>query len=258
MYRDVKHCRLSLDEIRQLIESESKYSPNAKRIFLADGDVMQRPYEDLKAILEMLNNHFPRLARVNVYANGSSIEAKSEEELRALRALKLQTLYMGLESGDEEILKQCCKGETAEKMIAAGIKAQQCGLKMSVMILLGLGGPDQTADHARLTAEALTRMQPRLVSALRAIPVKGTEMHDDVAKGRFTLLTEYQAVQELRDIIDAVELTRSVFRANHSSNIIPLEGRFPQDKTRLLAEIDSLLASDTLDKQSPGAMPMWL
>ena len=88
MYRDVKHCRLSLDEIRQLIESESKYSPNAKRIFLADGDVMQRPYEDLKAILEMLNNHFPRLARVNTYANGSSIEAKSEEELRASRGLR--------------------------------------------------------------------------------------------------------------------------------------------------------------------------
>ena len=258
MYRAVPYSPLPIQDVRQLIEDEARSTPNTTRIFLADGDVMQRPFDDLQTILMMLNEHFPRLARVNLYANGSSINAKSETELRALRALKLQTLYMGLESGEENILKQCRKGETAEKMIEAGVKAQTCGLKMSVMILLGLGGVDLTAAHAKHTALALTRMQPRLVSALRVIPVEGTELHDDVTNSRFTLLTEHQAVQELRDIIEQSELTRSVFRANHSSNIIPLEGRLPQDKPRLLEEIDSLLSSDTLDQQSPGAMPLWL
>ncbi len=258
MYRDVKYQRLSLDEVTSLIDKEARHFPDASRIFLADGDVMLRSFGDLQAILQMLNDRFPRLARVNVYANGSSIITKSDEELAALRALKLQTLYMGLESGDEDILEQCCKGETASKMIDAGIKAQAAGLRMSVMILLGLGGTNRTTAHATHTAEALTAMQPRLVSALRVIPVKGTELYADVKSRTFGQLTEYQTVQELREIIEKVELKRAVFRANHSSNIIPLEGRFPQDQSRLLAEIDSLLASDTLDRLSPGAMPMWL
>ena len=258
MYRGVSYRHLPLAEVEQLITAEARHYPDAKRIFLADGDVMQRPFSELESILQLLNEHFPRLARVNTYANGSSINAKSDAELSALRAMKLQTLYMGLESGDEEIHTQCRKGETAEKMIAAGIKAQNAGLRMSVMILLGLGGNDRAKEHAASTATSLTAMQPRLVSALRVIPIEGTELYDDVNSGRFTQLTEYQTVQELRDIIDRLELNRAVFRANHSSNIIPLEGRFPQDKTRLLAEIDSLLASDTLDTQSPGAMPMWL
>lgn len=258
MYRDVKYQRLSLEEVQALIRNEARYFPDASRIFLADGDVMLRSFEDLQAILQMLNNQFPRLARVNVYANGSSIDSKTDDQLLALRSLKLQTLYMGLESGDEEILKQCRKGETACRMIDAGIKAQKAGLRMSVMILLGLGGADRTAEHARHTADALTRMQPRLVSALRVIPVKGTELCEDVKCGRFHQLTEYQTVQELKAIIEAANLNRAVFRANHSSNIIPLEGRLPQDKARLLAALDDLLASRALDTQSPGPMPMWL
>ena len=163
-----------------------------------------------------------------------------------------------LESGDEDVLKQCRKGETAAQMVAAGVAAQAAGLRMSVMVLLGLGGAAHTREHAAHTADALNRMQPRLLSALRVIPVAGTELHDAMVAGQFVPLTEHAAVRELRDILGALDLTSTVFRANHSSNVVPLEGRLPRDKPRLLEEMDVMLAGNTLDRTSPGPLPLWL
>ena len=248
MYRGLPYRRLPIGEFRALMLREARDCPDARRIFLADGDVMRRPFDELQAILTMLNERFPRLARVGLYANGSSIAAKTEEQLRSLRSLKLHTLYMGLESGDEEVLKRCRKGETAPQMVDAGMRAQAAGLRMSVMVLIGLGGADRRREHVAHTAEAINRMQPRLLSALRAIPIAGTELHDDAVSGRFRQLTEYEAVRELRDLIDRLVLKSTVFRANHSSNVVPLEGRLPRDKDRLLDEMDALLASDWGEK----------
>jgi len=143
-------------------------------------------------------------------------------------------------------------------MIQAAQLAQSAGLKISVMILLGLGGREHSLRHAQATAMALNRMQPRLLSALRVVPVPGTRLFEWVEQGQFHLPTEYEIVQELRELIAGLSLNATVFRANHSSNIIPLEGRFPQDQNRLLAELDQLLSNGTLDTQSPGPLPLWL
>lgn len=258
MYKQVKFERRTIDQCLAMISTESRRYPSEQRIFLADGDVMSRPFEELQAILLMLNEQFPQLARVSVYANGSSIAAKTESELCELRKLKLHTLYMGLESGDEEILKHCLKNESAEAMVSAGMAAQKAGLRISVMVLLGLGGAKLSVRHAEATASALNRMQPRLLSALRVVPVPGTALYREAAAGTFLQVTEWGAVNELRNLISRLELSSTVFRANHASNVIPLEGRLPRDKERLLAGLDSLLKSDELDRTSPGAMPLWL
>jgi radical SAM superfamily enzyme YgiQ (UPF0313 family) len=258
MYRDVPYRRGSMDEIRQMLRREARRGAEIRRVFLADGDVMRRPFDDLQAILVLLNEHLPRLARVSLYANGSSVAAKSDHELRALRNLKLHTLYLGLESGDEEILKECRKGETAAAMIEAGRRAQAAGLRMSVMVLLGLGGATRSREHARHTAEALNRMQPRLLSALRVIPVPGTELSAEAKAGRFQMLSEQDVVRELREMVQGLELHGTVFRANHASNIVPVEARLPRDRERLLAELDALLASGRLDAEAPGPLPLWL
>ena len=258
MYKGVKYRIYDQSEVARAFSAARAARPDASRIFLADGDVMALPFAILRGMLEELGRLFPDLARVSLYANGSSIAAKTDDELRTLAALKLQTLYMGIESGDEQILAAMDKRETAGEMVHAAVRAQACGLRMSVMVLIGLGGRENSARHAAATASALTQMQPRLLSALRVIPIPGTPLWHTVARGTFGELTEWEAVAELRAMIAHMDMQRTVFRANHASNVVPVEARFPKDKDRVLAELDALLASDKLDKNSPGPAPLFL
>ena len=275
MYKGVKHNFQGLEKAEQEISKARKSWPAARRIFLADGDVMHLDFQTLEKMLISLNEKFSRLARIGVYANGASILAKSDAELRRLKELKLNTLYMGLESGDEQTLKEMNKQESAENMIEAGQRAQAAGLRMSVMVLIGLAGKERSLEHARETADVLNEMQPRLLSALRLVTVPGTPLYDgrDGSPSRpsidneqdqrparrsgptFKMVTEFEAVTETREMISHLELESTVFRADHSSNIVPLEARFPKDKERLLNQLDALLASGQLDETSPGPLP---
>ena len=272
MYKGVPYKFHGLEKAEKEFAQAAKRWPDARRIFLADGDVMNLDFQTLETLLVSLNEKFRHLARVSIYANGASILAKSDDELRRLKELKLHTLYMGLESGDSETLKAVNKRETAEEMIEAGQRAQAADLRMSVMVLIGLAGKSRSGQHAQATAKVLNRMQPRLLSALRLVTVPGTPLHDAKFVGRvsppggntpvedsgptvFKMITEYDAVAELRELVQGLELEQTVFRADHSSNIVPLEGRFPKDKERLVSQLDALLASGQLDNQSPGRLP---
>lgn len=258
MYKEVKFQRRAMDEVMRLIESETRQAGMVRRVFLADGDVMSRPYDELRAILEKLGEALPLLARVNIYATGRAIAAKNDTELAALRTLKLHTLYMGLESGHEETLRQVKKGESAASMVNAAIRAQNCGLRMSVMVLLGLGGAERSGQHIEATATALNRMSPRLLSVLRVVPVPGTELAAAVEKGDFKEVSELAAMLELQQLVKGLELPNTIFRANHSSNVVPLEARLSRGKAELLAEIDYILKHANLDAVLPGPRPFWL
>ena len=166
MYKGVKYVFQGLEKAEREFSNAWKNWPDVRRIFLADGDVMHLDFQTLETMLRALNEKFKHLARVSVYANGSSILAKTDDELRRLKELKLHTLYMGLESGDNETLRAVNKRESAEEMIEAGLRAQAAGLRMSVMVLIGLAGELRSGLHAQATAAALNKMQPRLLSAL--------------------------------------------------------------------------------------------
>jgi radical SAM superfamily enzyme YgiQ (UPF0313 family) len=251
MYKGVPYKFHGLEKAEREFSKAWKQRPDARRIFLADGDVMHLDFQMLEKMLVSLNEKFKNLARVSVYANGVSILAKTDEELRRLKELKLHTLYMGLESGDNQTLREVNKRESAEEMIEAGCRAQAAGLRMSVMILIGLAGGDRSLEHARNTTKVVNQMQPRLLSALRLVTTPNTPLY----KSGFKMITEHAAVVELHEMIQGLELEQTVFRADHSSNIIPLEARFPKDKTRLLNQLDVLLASGQLDTKSPGRLP---
>lgn len=258
MYRGAPYRARPVAEVSAEIRSAARRWPGMRRVFLADGDALHLGFERLTSVLTELAAAFPDLARVNSYANGSTILAMGRERLASLRARKLDTLYMGLESGDEATLRRMGKAERVEEMVEAGKLARACGLKMSVMILLGLAGPEGSPAHARATAAALNRMQPRILSALRVIPVPGTPLVRWEAEGSFRMLTEREAVRELRDLVAALELNGTVFRANHASNVLPVEARFPRDRDALLASLDALLASDRLEASRPAPRPPWL
>jgi radical SAM superfamily enzyme YgiQ (UPF0313 family) len=258
MYKGVPYAARPWPEVRAELERAARRLRQTRRVFLADGDVMHLPFPALQEMLIDLGTLFPALARVNLYANGRSILAKSDAELCELRSLKMQTLYLGLESGDDAVLRRQGKTETVDDMVLAVQRAQAQGLRLSVMVLLGLGGRAGSRRHAEATAAAVNRMQPRLLSALRVVPVPGTGLHRLVEQGRFDELTEYDTVVELRSLISDLQLDGTIFRANHVSNAWPLEARFPKDKEEALRTLRHVLDANTLDRTSPGPMPFSL
>lgn len=241
-YPDKKFRVRPLDQILEDIALAHRHIPHTRRVFLCDGDAMLLPTNHLLKILEALNMAFPDLQRVGIYTNARDILKKTDAELSELNSHKLTIGYLGLESGNDEILKQIKKGATAADMIEAVRKAQKNGIKISVIGLIGLGGRELSREHAIDTARAVNRMNPRYFSLLTLMLVPGTPLADDYEKGRFHLPEAEDMVREIRLVVENMDSPQTIFRANHASNYAPLAGTFNKDKKRLLQEIDDYLS----------------
>jgi radical SAM superfamily enzyme YgiQ (UPF0313 family) len=238
-YMDKRFSIRDIAEVMEDIEAASKAYPDTRRVFLCDGNALILPTDKLLDILGALDSAFPQLGRVGIYANARDILRKDPEDLNILREKRLGIIYLGLESGSDEVLKDVNKGETAARMTEAVRMAENCGIKTSVIILLGLGGKKKSKLHAVESGRVASRMNPRFLSCLTLMLVPGTPLFEQHERGEFELLTPREMLQELELIVENLELEGTVFRANHASNYLPLKGRFPADKERLLAEIRS-------------------
>ncbi|HBE77443.1 MAG TPA: radical SAM protein [Firmicutes bacterium] len=229
-------------EIIQDIEVGVHYDPAQRRVFLMDGDALVIPNQRLIPILKKLNNAFPRLTRIASYANGYNIGRRSMEELAELATHKLKLIYIGLESGNQQILEDCRKGSSVSEMIEAAEKAASAGIKISVMVLLGLGGQKNSVAHVQDTIRALNRIQPRYLSFLSLMLIPGTPLYRSAQKGDFKELNPSELLIEERSIIAGLTMNGTVFRSDHASNYLALEGRLPADKTKLLTIIDAAIS----------------
>lgn len=241
-----------LKEVEADIRTVLPYARDSRRIFLADGNALCIPTEDLLKILKLLDDHFPSLERVGIYGGPNDIAEKSVEELRALKEAGLGIVYLGLESGSEKVLKMVRKGVGPKKMIEAGRKVRAAGLALSAIIIQGLGGRALSDEHARETAKVLNQMDPEYVGALTLIVCEGTQMEKDVAQGKVELLSPKDHLKELRFLVEGLDLTNCIFRANHPSNYITFRVALPKEKKSLLAEIDR-----ALDLDEDGLRPEW-
>jgi radical SAM superfamily enzyme YgiQ (UPF0313 family) len=239
MYRHKTFAARPLEQVLEDVEAAGRRFPDTRRVFLLDGDAMTLSTARLVPILEALGRAFPALQRVGSYVNAVSVLRKSDDELRRLRDLRLGIGYLGLETGDAVTAERIVKGATIEEQVEAVRRAQAAGIKMSVMVLLGMGGRQRSRVHAEETARALTAMDPRYVSCLCVTPVPGTPLHDEVARGAFEPVTPEETLDELRTIVERTELSGAVFRSNHASNYLPIGGRLPADRERLLEAIDA-------------------
>jgi len=203
-------------------------------------------------ILAGIKEHLPWVRRVGAYANAKSIKMKTPEELIELRSNGLGILYLGVESGDEETLKNIRKGSRAQNLIAMGRKVKEAGIKLSVTVLLGIAGAERSLKHARATGKLLTAMDPNYVGALTVMLVPGTPLHEDYQRGMFQLPDERGMLLELREMINHTDLTRGLFFSNHASNYLPVRARLPKGKQAALDLIDSALRGDT------GLRPEWM
>jgi len=214
---------------------------DGRRVFLQDGDALVYPFLTLLEALDYLNDRFPELERIAVYATAQDILRRSVDELRQLGERKLTILYTGLESGDDAILESVGKNSTAAEMIEAAKKVKEAGLALSVMVILGLGGVELSERHALATAGVLSKMDPEFGAALTLTVVPGTPLHGMIERGEFQPISPFQSLQELRTIIANVELTDCFFSSMHASNYLTVRGTLPEDKTRMLAQIDRVI-----------------
>lgn len=235
------------DEVLGEIRATARYNPGVRRVFLCDGDAMCLDAAELLPILDSLNDSFPRLERVGVYANARDILAKTPEELRLLSERKLTLGYLGLESGNDEILRLMRKGSTADEMAEAVLRAQACGIDISVIVLLGLGSYELSRAHAADSGAVASRMNPRYLSALTLMLIPKTALYQRHLKGKFDVMDPRSILQELRWFLQDVDVPGPcVFRTNHASNYLPIAGNLPEDKDRMLAVIDRGLSDPTM------------
>jgi len=213
-----------------------------RRIFLCDGDGVIVPQKRLLNILQEIERQLPWVTRVGAYANCKSLKMKTLDELKALKAHGLGILYMGLETGDDVTLKNINKGAASEEMIQMGKKARAAGIKLSITVILGIAGKSRSNIHARETGRVLTAIDPEYVGALTLMLIPGTPLYQDYRDGEFILLEPDDMLKELKNMIEATELSKGLFHANHASNYLPIKARLPKDKAKTLHLIDNALA----------------
>ncbi|MBU0733262.1 MAG: radical SAM protein [Proteobacteria bacterium] len=230
----------------------SKYMKRQDRVFLMDGDALIIPQKRLMWILDRIREHLPWVRRVGAYANAKSIRMKTAQELIDLKKNGLGILYLGVETGDEDLLKKIRKGSSPQHLINMGRKAREAGIKLSVTVLLGIAGREKSIEHARATGELLSGMDPNYVGALTVMLIPGTQLHDEFRNGTFEVPTERELLLELREMIEHTHLSRGLFFSNHASNYLPLKARLPKGKQDALDQIDSALRGDI------GLRPEWM
>ena len=222
----------------------SKYMKRQDRVFLMDGDALIIPQQRLMWVLDRIREHLPWVRRVGAYANAKSIKMKSPEELIQLKKNGLGILYLGVETGDAELLKEIRKGTSAEHLINMGRKVRDAGIKLSVTVLLGIAGRERSLEHARATGELLSAMDPNYVGALTVMLIPGTPLHEDFTSGKFELPDERGFLLELREMIAHTNLSRGLFFSNHASNYLPVKARLPKGKQQALDQIDGALRGE--------------
>nr|WP_253201767.1 radical SAM protein [Clostridium sp. DSM 17811] len=241
MYKDKRFRVRELKEIMADLEQAKLDYGVVKRIFLADGDALVLKTSELKIILLKIKELFPGCERVGVYATPNDILAKSVEDLSLLKALGIGILYLGVESGSNEILKSINKGVTAQNLIMAGRKVKESGIKLSTTLISGIGGREKISENAIESAKLISAINPDYVGFLTLMLESGTSIYKDIQNDIFHVLTSEEVVQELREFLENVEVTNCIFRSNHASNYVSLSGTLPVDKDKLLSDIDITL-----------------
>lgn len=238
MYKEKRFALRPLEEVLEDFRMARQAYKHVEKVFLADGDALVRKAAELYVILDTVRELFPECRQVTCYASPSSIRLRTEEELQTLREKGLVMVYMGLESGCDEVLTLMHKGHPAAEIIEMGQKVRSCGIALSVTAITGLGGPELLEPHARDTAAAFNAMNPEYIGMLTLMVEEGTPLHNWVRTGEFRLLSQPQVLEETRLLMESLDSPGSVFRMNHASNYLVLRGTLNQDKASMLAEIN--------------------
>ncbi|MCK4287711.1 MAG: radical SAM protein [Bacteroidales bacterium] len=241
MYTSKKFKVRKQEEIFNEIKEVAAITQDVRKIFLADANAMVLSSGKLLDILNELNNNFPRINRVSAYALPKDISSKTDEELIELRKAGLKLIYVGIESGDNEVLKSVNKGETFNSTVDGLLKAKKAGIKSSVMILNGLGGKKYSKQHAVNSAKIINVIQPEFVSTLVLSYPFGIAHFKKRYNSDFIPLNKFELIEEMKIFLKNLNLENSIFRSDHASNYLVLKGILNRDKETLLKNIRNVL-----------------
>lgn len=245
MYReDGQRFRIRpMDEIKGIIDEASESGLIRDRVFIADGNALVLSQKKLVEIISYLREKALGIERIRMYANVGDILRKGVENLKELRALGLDMVYIGFESGDDIVLERIKKGANCEETIKASGMLKEAEIMNSAMVLLGMGGMERSVEHAVATGRLLTACDPEYVGALSLQIRPGAPIYDEWKLGEFELPGKFQMIKELEILVENTELTGGYFFSNHISNYLPVKARFPEDKEEVLRQIKAVLAS---------------
>ena len=242
MYRTKEYSERPWAEIKNEIDIVSKSFPQTERIFLADGDAINLHTEKLIQILDYIKEKFPNLQRISCYAMPKNLLQKSPEELTQLNNRGLNMLYVGIETGNDILLKKITKGATSKSIIDACNRAKRCGFIISCMIILGIGGKKYSVAHMKETARVVSAVSPNFLAALTLIIEDG--VYDEFMKKfdePFEALDDSLILNELEMLLNDINpVSPMVFRANHASNVYSIGGNLPEDKEKMITLVRNL------------------
>lgn len=234
-------------DIKQdMVEAKKIYGPHVRTMFLPAGNTIAMNTENLADVCHFARTTFPRLERITVYGSSQFIHKKGPDELGQLAESGLGRIHVGLESGDDVILKHIRKGTHAQEQIEAGKWLMAAGIELSLYVILGIGGEERTCEHAKETARVINEIAPDFVRLRTFVPKINTPILDDVLAGRLKMLTPHGVLRETRTFLEGLTI-KTFLASDHYTNYINLHGRLPQDRPRLLKEISHALERDESD-----------
>lgn len=241
MYKEKRFRLRPLQDVLADFREARAYYSSIGKIFLADGDALICKNEYLNEILNYIREEIPECRQVTCYASPRSVMIKKEEELRELKAHGLDMVYMGLESGNAQVLEFMKKGATPQEMIQSAGKIKQAGIRLSVTAISGLGGTKLWREHAVDTGKVLSAMKPDYVGLLTLMVEPGLPLEEKIQKGEFELMTPYDNLKETKLMLENMDCPGCIFRSNHASNYVNLKGTLNEDRERMMAQLEEAI-----------------
>jgi radical SAM superfamily enzyme YgiQ (UPF0313 family) len=239
-YKEKKFRIKGFDEIQEDILESGTYR-RIERVFLCDGDALIIPQKRLVQIMESIRINIRGVKRVGTYANAKSVLRKTRDELTELKELGMGIIYLGVETGNAELLEKINKGVTYEQMVQAASRVKEAGIPLSVTVILGLGGKEKSLQHARDTARILSDIDPDYAGALTLMIVPGTPLYEEYIKRELILPDQFGLLNELAIIIEGSNFSNCYFTSNHASNYLPVKASLPQENEKVVRMIHRVI-----------------
>lgn len=241
MFKEKRFRIRKVEEVLEDLKEARERYQYVEKIFLADGDALVCKMNDLERILNFIQENFKECRQVTLYGSPRSILMKKQEELKKLKELGISMIYMGLESGNDEVLAYMKKGVTSQEMIEAANKVKNANIRLSVTAISGLGGRRLWREHAKDTGLVLSQMKPDYVGLLTLMIEEDLPLYDKIRSGEFEVLNPYDILIETKEMLKYMDCPDCIFRSNHASNYVNLRGTLNQDKEAMIQMLDEAI-----------------